>query len=589
MEFEKLDESSLELIISRIGDLDQNNQIALIAELMGYKSMPPSIDQFISDPFYLGDVCYNLYDYWKDILRKIYPTPIHTRYPILVFKGAIGTGKSTVVRVMAEYTKCRLAHMRDPWKSMRLMSGKNIKFSFFHKSVTLAETDFLNVLAEWESSSPYFKQLLSMGALSKYECVADSTRINANIGSDVIFYNLSELNFVNQVQAREKLDQAFKRWKSRFRLFKNYIGHIIVDTSAQGDDSIADDFANNNPYGDDVLVINTNQWVVKAHQFGRNGYFKVYAGDSIHQPYIMQDTDDPTILDLDQDRVIDVPTEFRSEFEFDIVTALQDLAGISTKSSNKFFPDPTGWKNSFKLPQYGPDVVSFDFYDKTDKLIYKFDRYIRDIPRDRIIYIRYDVGVVGDNTGLAIAYFNQWRMYNKEKNVRLPEIYVPLAVGISRERGQETSLSHLFEFLMDLNERFEIGRFTADQFQSRMILQDLTREGIPNRYLSVDRTDEAGRYTKQLANNGLLFLPNNKLLLKEGAELVRIGNKLDHTSSGSKDIFDAVSGVVFDLYQDIDKAGQISVRHKVESHTDMISQRARSNDSYFQERMASLF
>ena len=133
------------------------------------------------------------------------------------------------------------------------------------------------------------------------------------------------MNFINRDKADEKLDQALKRWDSRFGMFKNYFGHVIIDTSSRGDDSIADDFVNNNPYGDMVMVVNTNQWVVRSHlnYYGKRGWFKVYCGDSLHQPYIISE-DRPLVPGLDSDRIIDVPEELRPDFEFDLITALQD-------------------------------------------------------------------------------------------------------------------------------------------------------------------------------------------------------------------------------------------------------------------------
>ena len=76
--------------LENVKKLDMNDQLKILANLLGYKCMPPTIEQFITDPYYLGDICKNLYPYWKDKLSLIYPTPIHTRYPIIVFTGAIG-------------------------------------------------------------------------------------------------------------------------------------------------------------------------------------------------------------------------------------------------------------------------------------------------------------------------------------------------------------------------------------------------------------------------------------------------------------------------------------------------------------------
>lgn len=727
-----------ELQLQKAKESSRDKQLEILANLLGYREMPVDIDTFMDDPYYMGKVSANLYPFWRKLLRELFPTPLHTSTPILVFTGAIGTGKSTCVRFIAEYLKYRLACLVNPYDTFKFVPGKNLKFSYFHKTNTLAQTDFVDVMDTWEEMSPFFKEAFEAGRLSFLEQVCDSTRSNNNIGSDVLFYNLSELNFINYESAHEKLDAALKRWSSRFEMLTNYFGFVIIDTSSQGDDSIADDFIKNNPYGDKVRSVFTNKWLVREHlnYYGQKGWFKIFTGDGTHQPFIVNPEAGRIITpDMDPDRVIDVPEECRADAQFDLITFLQDAAGISTSSTDRFFPDTTQLHKDFDLPQFGPDVVKFDFYDKTDKLIYRFDRSLNEIPPDKIIYVRYDIGVTGDNTGLAIAYFDKWKVYDANKIVRQPIIKVPLAVGINRYEGMETPIYHLFEFLMDLNQKFEIGRFSADQYASRQLLQDSTRENIPNRYLSVDRTDEAYVFTKTLANNGLLHLPDNHLLKSEFSELRRVGNKIDHPSTGcfrgdteilvktengtvdivkledlvdnsseyihlgydiasrkfewseikavantnlvtklvnlrfsdgssfyctedhliltengyipaglivledtlilnrqftstsylisseiiyldepikvydlestsdnhnfclsnglvvhnSKDIADAVAGAVFDLYQDIDKAGQLSVKYKVESHTKYMEDRSRKSDSQFQDMLRGIY
>lgn len=586
-----LENSIRDLQLANASDMPEDMQLKVAAKLLGYKTMPVDIDTFMDDDYYMGKVSKNLYPFWREELRKIFPNPIFQPWSIFVFTGAIGTGKSTMVRFMFEYLRYKITCLIDPYKTFQLVPGKHFKLSFFHKTNTLAYTDFLTPINEWEEMSPYFTEANKAGKLDLFEMVGDSIRSNNNIGSDVLGYNFSELNFINPEAAKAKLNDATKRFGSRFERFMNYFGFIIVDTSSQCDDSIADEFIANNPFGDRVHVIYTNRWLVRKHlnYYGRKGWFKVFCGDSTHTPFIIDEKNGKVVTsDMDEDRVLDVPMELYSDFKFDLDTSLQDIAGISVSASDKFFRDSTKWKNCFDLPSYHPDVVKFDFYDKTDKLMYRFDRSIRTIPRDKIIFIRYDIGVTGDNTGLAVSYFDKWKVY--DGTTKMPVIIVPLAVGINRYDGQETPIDHLEEFVYDLNDNFEIGDFSADQFASRQLLQDLTMRKIPNRYLSVDRTDEAAVYIKSLANRGLLHIDNNKLLMKEGCELRRVGlNKVDHPSTGSKDIFDAVDGCVFDLYCNLDLAGQLSNKYKVKQYNQSIEQRRIETDNSFQDQIQGLF
>ena len=584
---EELDNKNYELKLST--ELSFDTKLKVAANILGYKGLPPTIEEFLTNDYYLGKICKNLYPFWVDKLKEIYPTCIHTAHPIVIVKGGIGTGKSTFARIMAMYNVCRLMFLKNPHDTFKMVPGKFIDFNFFSYTNGLAQTEFIDVLDEWTKLSPYFMEAIKSDLFKQFTFTCDGPRGNNAISKDIIFYNLSELNFIPYDKAFEKLSNALKRWDSRFGRFKNYFGNLVVDTSSIGDDSIADKFAEKNPY-EDVMVINTNQWIVREHlnYYGQKGWFNVYKGDSLHNPFIMSDT--KTLTEgMDPDRVIKVPEELRADFEFDLITALQDKAGISTGTSDKFFPDTKNVLKCFDLKMYSEDVIKIDFFDKTDKLIYHLDRYLKEIPDDKILYIRYDIGVTSDNTGLAICYFDKWRVYDSKKSIKQAEIRVPVALAINRFDGQETPIYHLYEFVKDLAEKFEIGKFTADQFASRQLLQDLERDKIKAEYLSVDRTDEAHIYFKTLANNCLLHMPDNKLLEKETCELRRVGKKIDHPATGSKDISDAVVGAVYSCYQDLQHASELSRKYKIETHNLLLMDRAKKDDDHIQAMIKSIY
>jgi hypothetical protein len=73
------------------------------------------------------------------------------------------------------------------------------------------------------------------------------------------------------------------------------------------------------------------------------------------------------------------------------------------------------------------------------------------------------------------------------------------------------------------------------------------------------------------------------------ADLRRVGTKIDHSATGSKDIADAVSGMIYSLYQDIDHAGQISNKQKVNTYSNFMRERAQSPVDNFQEMVNNLF
>lgn len=398
MSTEELIKSNSDLALTTLGsrydNVSQDTLIKVAAKYLGYKKLPPDIDTFLDDPFYLGNVVGNLYPFWREQLRDIFPTRIHTKYPILVITGSIGSGKSTVSRIINLYNICRLDHLEDPHRTMGLIGGKKIVFDFLMPNKSNADIEFPGTLHQWMDQSPYFRDSMLNG-FDRYEYFSEGLVSRGGpIGRDVLGYVLSELNFMPYEKAFNRLDTAFKRWSSRFKRFTDYFGYMIIDTSSNRDDSIADDFAKSNPYGDKVKVIRTSEWVVKKHlnYYFRKGSFKVYAGDALHSPFIIT-KDNPITPDLDTDRVIEVPEELRPDFEFNIVKALNDQAGISTTATDRFIQEPELIAPCFNIPMVCQDVIEVDFYDPHDKLIYQVEEAVRTIPTDKIVFIHYDIGV----------------------------------------------------------------------------------------------------------------------------------------------------------------------------------------------------
>lgn len=511
--------------------LSEHDQLVAASKIIGYRQLPPTIEEFIESKYYLGNSVGDgaMYPFWKEKLKELFPSPIHTSNTVIVAKGAIGTGKSFFSRVAAMYTECRLS-MLENLRFFGLASGKTINTVFFHVNNTKAYDDFISPCYEWGKESPFFTEIWDKGTKIPTAFVADGPRTSA-IGGDVVFYNLSEINFVDYEVASHKLDTAVKRFESRFGLDNGYLGCIVLDSSSQGDDAIVDEFIANNPFN--PMVISVSQWEAKAHtgKFGNHGWTKCYCGDSVNQPFLFENG--KVLLEsMDPTRVIEIPNELLPQFRFDIITSLQDLAGVSTKSTGIFLQDKENFKSSLSIKSHIPETVIVDMYDRTDRIFDKIQHQLSLIPKDRIIFPRFDIGVVNDLTGFSISYFEEFKQFSEGSSLKEPVYKTPVQIGIGRKPGQETSISHLLDLCLDLAKLWEIGEVTADQYASRQLFQDLDREGIRSRYLSVDRTDEAYIYWKNVFNAGRWTGMYNSILEKEVCELKHQGGKIDHPNDG---------------------------------------------------------
>lgn len=427
--------------------------------------------------------------------------------------------------------------MDDPWKSLGISRTKDIALTFIHTNADTANREFAQSIKEIASQSPYFEHPIH--DLKHFRLQVEGTRNTKSLGTDTIFYILSEVNFWKPSWvAKDKMDTALGRYTSRFLKWQHYNGGIIFDTSAKGDAAIMEKFVKENALGDKILVVRASQWEVKGSERGgffKEGGFWVYAGDSLKSPFILSDDQTPEMLskemNYDKDRFIYAPKELYAEFKSDIVKALNDKAGYSTHSTGKFFEDPAMITQCVTLPKMNDDSIAVDFYDTEDKLIYKLQGAVASIDPNMPCYIHIDMGYVSDLCGFSLIQFKEWVFYDNDKRTKMPSFTAPITVGISRLSGQETSALHLYDLIMELSKKYEVASVSYDSHQTRPIVQELTRAGVDTRYLSVDRTTEPYIVLKNLMGRKLVEIPDNEILVRELSELKYEGtDKIDHPS-----------------------------------------------------------
>lgn len=85
----KLDLESIS-VEEQYAKLTEEEKLLVGAKLLGMNHLSVSIDQFLTDEFYLGLITNKgkaVFDFWRDKLRKIFPNPLTTSYPYLSFGG----------------------------------------------------------------------------------------------------------------------------------------------------------------------------------------------------------------------------------------------------------------------------------------------------------------------------------------------------------------------------------------------------------------------------------------------------------------------------------------------------------------------
>jgi len=94
----------------------KNDEVKLLAKLIGFKRIPPDIETFIKSPKYLGDYFGDsIFPIWVKALKELYPDPIRTSSTFVVLKGAIGIGKSTMSKICILYDLYKLLCIKNPY------------------------------------------------------------------------------------------------------------------------------------------------------------------------------------------------------------------------------------------------------------------------------------------------------------------------------------------------------------------------------------------------------------------------------------------------------------------------------------------
>ena len=541
---------------------DEEKELVFL-KIHGFSMRPPDIERLYTDPYYLGGPDYfdggtRVFQYWKDNLKEIFPGQLTAKDQICL-SGSIGSGKSTVSKMIMELMYSRLLCLKDPWKTMGL-ARKPLSFVIYHRDENIADLEFKRFHLNAIQDSPFFKansknlkvQVLTSGYMSQ-----------RGLGSDVIFTIMGEINFwPSPEKAQERVSSMLIRYKNRFSPeVREFLGAFIIDSSAKGSSGPVQTFLE---YADPqhTWYCCPSHWEVRPEMYreSKGLTFYAYAGDGRRRLGLLSDEEAENNKDLDKDRIIKIPIQVLPDFKAAPEKTLQDVCGINTGASDLFFSgDISHLIGCAKYKNQMPEVFYVDFYDKTDKVMSRVEPMLSQIRPGTFLSIGLDLAVSSDVAAITIAAFTGWEIRGKTKE---PKYRIYACFGLSRKDGQETSLSHIYEFLIELSKRFRIS-VSYDHAYSKSLAQDLDREGIPVRYLSTDRTPELAMYLKSIIQYDQLELPEVQRLFREAYDLKLLPNgKVDHPKKaslsfdnsdgsnpvGSKDLWDSATQAIYNLH-----------------------------------------
>lgn len=538
-----------------------------------YKEKPVTIEQFYTDPYYLGGTFTNVYEYWKDVLAQIYPNPFYSPYYEIILSAGTGCGKTTLSTIGMLYDIYKLGCLVNPREYYGLDEATDIVFGLFSANLQLAGDVNWNKIVEALLKSPWFTERLvderglkkKAGSLNLVYLfnkigIQMGSRFQHTMGKAIFGALLDEAAFQQEKsqQAQKTYSELSIRMASRLTDLRSMPGHLWLASSPKDASDFLQERIDKSINTPGILIKdNIAQWHVKPEML-KNGTFKVFVGSPNKDPFVVEADSD--LKDEDLPFVIDVPVQYKDKFKLDILVAIMNLAGIRSISDMAFIKSVSIINESMTLKNpFNKDVFILPFDDGKGEIMDFMDmdyfKAIRYPEYKRFIHLDYAYSSnTFDRLGIASVYsriddVNTYQYVSEDKIYDLPDtektFIIDFAIAIEPAKGQEISLKKVERFIKYLKTLdYPIARISADTFQSKRSLQEFELCGFETESISVDRSRDPYIFYRQLLNRRKIIQVKHDLLKFELINLKDDGIKVDHKTTSTKDLADAVCGAI---------------------------------------------
>ena len=508
----------------------------------------------------------------------------------------IVTHNTTIACYMIAYKLYELSCYYPPQALYNLMNNSKILFAYFNINKEVAGQVGFAQIRELLDSIPYFQNIFKRNERinsilewpHEHIYMKSASSSNDVIGMNLISFFVDEANFfkgdgvqnkgtsVNDVQskARELYNSVRTRGKSRFVVNNEDFTFNVLVSSSMYDSSFTAERIQASIGDPHVMVFEPKIWEVKNVDTYSKERFVVFSGNELIDPVICNsvadinyirahyrlpevkcDTPNEAIKDIkDYDikkRFIEVPENFRKEFEGNIIQALQDIAGVPVSATGKLFSNRDSYARALtdeESPFTQDQIVISTNANTTIQDYFKKDWRPKDVTKKR--FIHFDQSTSGDSYGAAQCYIDSitYDEYGLPKvnikfdwMIRINPPKPPHKIDLAKVRSIIPWQERVFGI--------SYGGISYDTFQSAEAVQDLEKSGYPVKFRSVDRSDKEYLDLTELYYQGRIHHYRNEWYEKElfGLNWYRAQGKVDHPpikEGGTKDVSDAVCGSV---------------------------------------------
>lgn len=501
--------------------------------------------------------------------------------PSYVSGGFVSHNTTSAVFAML-YVIYQAACLKEPQLAYGLAAGTDIYFVSVSVRKDLAQKVLFEQLGTKMAISPAFRRLKYRewsGQIRFPQGIVigggESTDISM-LGLNVFGALMDEGNFMgtrrqrdgNRVTVQSKASVIYsgilRRMKSRYMRSGKLPGLLCLVSSKRTPNDFIEGRLRESKDDPTIFVRDYALWDVKPGHYS-DRKFRVLIGDTAVRSKLLQPGEDPGT----EHKIIDVPEDFRTDFERDIDGSIRDIAGIATVAIVPFISKRESIVQATLNDPERQHPFSVLEWDPAFRANFRWDMMVRptadgwqpiinpNAPR----HVHIDFAVTADSVGFVVAHVAQSREVTRgivgEEHVEiLPEIYVDFILRIIPPTGEQIELAVARSLIYELIEHgYHITFVHADSWQSTDTLQQLRKRGLRADVISVDKTPVPYEFLRDALYERRVRMYPYPTLERElrCLEFDREHNKVDHPEvgedgkPGSKDVADALAAVVYTL------------------------------------------
>ncbi len=574
--------------------LVDNNDYSHIELIQALDRIPVTIEEFVSDPYYLGNGDLTL---WPSMIRdlKIICPDVYVgekKPSEVVFTGSTGIGKTLRANIALCYDLYQLTCFKDPQKYFGLSKIKPIMVACSSARPMTVKKNVLRPVIGMFSNMLYTKENVKINKDKlKTELEIESHNISfiqlpadreAYLGHDLIAASVEEVNAMKRIsrssrgeggeydQAQELMSEIIARRKGRFQHSPIQIGSVYTVSSANHfDDYISRKIQGlsvlNEEELKDILVLDQTRWdVVPENRYPSKEHFWWLLTTREYQGRILSNEEYFAKDYPSGGAVIKVPEEHRVEALLDPDTFQRDVIGKPAMTVEMFLRNPDKlheairrWKSTgseiyVKSSIHGRNMLNYDLrLDGLPCLDYSKLPIDKHLPR--IVHIDIATGSkngVSDRCAISVVKYRG----NEAKEIlsgyveNSPNYQVELAISIQPSGGKEVMIEQIRDFALSLADAgLNIILFSFDQHQSKESQQKIANAGFRVNQFSCRKEPESYTYFKECLYSNRLDLPPNDLMVEEAEHLQQDANtgKVQAAAGMHDDIMDSIVSALY--------------------------------------------